>query len=398
MKRDFLKNESYGERIVRYPSYIFELTPLESWPYERMVYNTFRNMAQSIAPEQLDRTITVNYLTDANFAPWVVNAGVKWYPNSTQCDVSIPLFLPIQLFAFAASFIQEFINNKHGVDLVAARTKYVLAIHDGMRAASNLGNSSGIRAVFNAIGCEIGQINDGGLLNIFETLASVILNHEIGHIQTDKLSWCDSVSEEDYITHTATELIADLCGIYWLYDLYIRKTPDTDAYRANSPFDHMDSYENSIFMNSCLLSLCVYTFPVLTYTTIKPNGGIEEITQEDIEALETMSTHPHQNLRIFVQTLQLQTLIFAKFEATMGEENAKKLDFIWAELQKMLEMLNILLPRPNMRSDYLTDSDIPILVRTAELIRKENIAGLSGFVKVLEQSFIRKHFELPYIT
>jgi hypothetical protein len=228
------------ESSVRYPSSIFSLERHENMPHERLAYNVLRLGIEALHSKQLPEQINVEFPSSSDRMPaWVINASIRAQRGADGTllgfNIAFPELLPSIILLFVhvvtkpLSVSAETISMDQRVEFTRKQIQHFVDIGGAaVRAYRSSGLATAIRSIYATAQISFAEFQDD--MDYFDSIAQFIANHELAHAYIGQVHGVAPNSPDEF---KAFELIADLLGVTWMFNIFVLNTPNTEEYRKN---------------------------------------------------------------------------------------------------------------------------------------------------------------------
>ena len=363
---------------VVFPSGIFALERDESWPYERFAYNVLDVGVHALHKMGLPESLTVDFAcAPLHSSAWAINSSV-YVKKDGDGDplsfcISTPELTPALFYLFANTVAQDFFKNevfRTYMDkpnrLRESIQKFANGANAAIRAYRTNGLGAAIRAGYDYLGLAIMDVEK--TFDTYDLLTKQIAYHEVAHAYAGHVLRHPVPNAVD---SRAYELIADLIGTVWFFEIMVYYTPDTPEYRE---FRGFSSYAECIFENA----LMVYRAQQANLVLAALAGAQREGGRV---SLEGGLSHPPGLQRYMLQHMTLSNLVMSNFKDKLTEPQQEALEGDWRAKMEVLSQSGIM---PSL--DVFTGLDpreCDAVERAAELIESEKIPEVQNITSFL---------------
>ena len=371
-KRDPLKSKS--KSIVVYPSAIFALEKIESYPFERFAYNALSRGIPALNQKGLNDNLWINFEEDEEFS---INAFIsqKLSPTGENIgyEISTNVYTPPILLVLCKHFGDIFSDFEYLTKVVSTPELFKTKIQDFGRDLFNTHNDYNkegfaiwTRELLKKFNIKLSDVNQETLY--FDLCSKFIVNHEVAHAYVGQLNLKYNLKDEDY---RAFEYIVDLIAIEWLYGKWIGLTPDTKEYRDMRGFeDHKDSiYNNSVNGIQAIMIILLFF------------GIARALVDDGRVSLEAGRYHPNSFFRHTIQHVHFMTFLESNYGNLLGEDikGLDDLHKIFLDISFKTGFIN------KMDMDELKESQSYIdFTRIPELVKLYNIKEFERFLPIID--------------
>jgi hypothetical protein len=235
-------------------------------------------------------------------------------------------------------------------------------------AFSSGGLVAAVDAFYNSLGLSTDNMNEAA--NYFDVCSHFMTNHEIAHAYSGQMTLAlGTTSNAD---QRGFEHIADSLAAEWLYNLFIRETPDAPAYRA--AFGHV-THGDAIRSNVTI----VYRAQLLVLLTLLlASAG----NSDGSVSLAGHGSHPHTLMRHIAVNVHLATLVLSNQDEHVSEAALDALDD-WLHQWTQLFLESGLIDAAGLMA-LQSPARLDDLRAARDLIRRCRIESLSGLANAID--------------
>lgn len=377
--KDPLKSKSKSS--ISYPSAIFALEKIGSFPFERFAYNALRRGIPALNEKGLNDSLSIDFHEEKKFC---INAYISpklnIEGNNIGYTIATNVYTPPILQVICKHFGEIFSDSDYMRKIVKTPKLFEEKIldfgkrlHKTYHKYNKEGFAIWIQKLFEEFDINISNFSDE--LTLYDLSSKFIVNHEVAHAYVGQLNKKYPLKNEDY---RAFEYIVDMIAIDWLYLKWIRLTPDTDAYRKTRGFkNHKESIFNNAFIGIQVIMIILIFF-----------GIARALIDEGKVSMESGRYHPNSFLRHIIHHTHFMTLVASNYGELLGDE-IKEIDSYYSIFSKLTLATGFVnnsdIEEIKLSSTYQDFIQIPELVKLYEIKEFERYVPI---VKIIKDSLI----------
>ena len=353
-----------------YPSDIYQLERHMSYPFERFAFNSAEIAIRAFDTKKNDKSIVVDTTDDSKID---LNFGISELTSSTGYKIATSVYSPILLSAFCMYFGSQFNDN----ELLSKYIKNPNEFEEYIKVFGNTVANIILNSKNKSLSNWIEDIYNSFNIDLFTYFKSVsdsydicskfIANHEIAHAYVNQFIHLSSLTEKQF---KAFEYVADLLSVEWLYNKFVRNTPDSEDYKK---FRGFETYEECILSN-------IYMVEENLQLMLLFIGISSALSSDGRFSLEGGSSHPNYLSRNIMQRAHFETLVLSNFATIVNDVEAEKI-FERASLYTALYAKTSLFTAKDL--EYLSSikSDFQEI---GEVVRKYGVTDLDKIIPFIE--------------
>ncbi len=254
----------------------------------------------------------------------------------------------------------------------AAFRNHVQRFGVGYAAAVSAFSRGGLAAAVDALYTSLGLTVDAmrGPANYFDICSHFVTNHEIAHAYSGQMTLALGLTTKG--DQRGFDHIADTLASEWLYNLFIRETPDSAEYRAAfGHVNHGDAIRSNI--KTIYRAQLLVLITLLLASAVNSGGSV---------SLAGHGSHPHTLMRHFAVNVHLMTLVLSNQSDHVAEAELDALD------KWLLKWIRLFLESGPITAAELTAIQAPARIEdlraARDLIRRCRIESLYGFANAVD--------------